>query len=87
MGNKSGRFEKLEIFHLRCIRRILGISWDNIKEENISNVQVRKRFNNIKSIELQLAKIRLTFLGKIIRIPNDKFLQDYYLQYAKVRDL
>ena len=37
--------KKLEIFHLRCIRRILGISWDNMREENISNVQVRNQFN------------------------------------------
>ena len=44
--------KKLEIFQLRCIRRILGISWDNVRDEMISNVQVRKRFNNIKSVEL-----------------------------------
>ena len=43
-----------------------------MREENISNVQVRKRFNNIKSAELQIVKRRLSFLGKIIRIPNDK---------------
>ena len=64
--------KKLEIFHLRCIRRILGISWDNMRDENISNQQVRKKFNNIKSVELQIAKRRLTFLGKIIRMTNDK---------------
>ena len=33
---------------------------------------LRKRFNNIKSVELQIAKRRLTFLGKIIRMTNDK---------------
>ena len=51
---------------------IIGISWDNVKEENIFNVQVRKRFNSIKNVELQIAKRRLTFLGKIIRMPNNK---------------
>ena len=69
MGNKFGCFEKLEVFHLRYTRRNLGISWDNVRD---SNVQVRKRFNNIKSVELQIAKRRLAFLGKIIRITNDK---------------
>ena len=72
MGNKYGRFEKLEEFHLRCITIILDISWDNIIDENIINVQVRKRFNNFKNIELQIAKRRLTFPGKIIRRLNNK---------------
>ena len=69
MGNKFGCFEKLEVFNLRYTRRNLGISWDNVRD---SNVQVRKRFNNIKSVELQISKRRLAFLGKIIRITNDK---------------
>ena len=64
--------KKLEVFHLRSIRRILGISWDNARNEKISNLQVRKRFNNIKNVELQISKRRLTFLGKIIRMNNDK---------------
>ena len=57
---------------MRCIRSILGISSDNVRDEKITNVQVRKRFHNIKNIELQITKRRLTFLGKIIRMPNDK---------------
>ena len=43
-----------------------------MRDEKISNVLVKKRFNNIKIAELQIAKRRLTFLGKIIRIPNNK---------------
>ena len=64
--------KKLEAFHLRCLKKILGISWDNVRDKKISNVQGRKRFNNIKNFELQIAKRRLTFLGKIIRMPNNK---------------
>ena len=64
--------KKLEVFHLRCIRRILGISWDNMRDEKISKLQVRKIFNNIKNVEIQIAKRRLNFLGKIIRMNNDK---------------
>ena len=63
--------KKLEVFHLRCIRKKLGISWDNVRDEKISNLQVRKKFNNIKTVEMQIAKRRLTFLGKIIRMNND----------------
>ena len=61
----------MEVFHLRCIRRILVISRDNVREEKISNVHVRKRFDNIRNVELHIAKRRLTFLGKIIRMSNN----------------
>ena len=54
------------------MRSFLRISWDNVRDEKISNVQVRKRFNNIKNAELQITKIKLTFLGKIIRMTNNK---------------
>ena len=42
--------KKLEVFHLRCIRRVLGISRDNLRDKTIFDVQVRKKFNNIKSV-------------------------------------
>ena len=35
MGNKSGRLKKLEVFHLRRVRRILGISLDNMRDEKL----------------------------------------------------
>ena len=44
--------KKLEVFHLRCIRRILGISWDNVRDKKISNVQVREKINNIKNVKM-----------------------------------
>ena len=34
---------KLELFHTRCIRSILGIKWDEVKEFKITNVQIRKK--------------------------------------------
>ena len=51
---------------MRCIRKILGINWNNVRDKTITNVQVRKRLHNIKNVELKIAKRRLTFLGKII---------------------
>ena len=41
-------------------------------EEKISNVSVRKNFNSIKNIDSLIAKRRLIFLGKIIRLPSSK---------------
>ena len=69
-GKNLDELKKLEVFHLRCIKRILGISWDNVREDKISNLQVSKRLNNIKNFELQIVKRRLTFLKKFIRMPN-----------------
>ena len=43
LGNQSGRIDKKkEVFHLRCIRGILGISWDNMREGDVFNIQVSK---------------------------------------------
>ena len=49
LGNQSGQFEKLEVFHLRYIRGILG-------EDDIFNIQLRKQFNNMKNVDLKIAK-------------------------------
>ena len=39
-----------KVFHLRCIRGILGISWDNVREDDISNIQVRKKLITLKML-------------------------------------
>ena len=44
--------KELEVFHIRYIRSILSISWNNLREDKISNLQVRKRFNISKNVEL-----------------------------------
>ena len=63
---------KLEVFHNRCIRSILEIKWDEVRELKITNVQIRKKFYNIDSVENQVSKRRLHFLGKVIRMPCKK---------------
>ena len=63
---------KLEVFHMRCLRRILNIKWSDVIDEKITNVSVRKSFNNIRNIDSLIAKRRLIFLGKIIRLPKSK---------------
>ena len=61
--------KKLEVFHMRCIRRILQIKWDDVREFKIKNSQVRERFKNIDTIENIISKRRLIFIGKVIRMP------------------
>ena len=39
-------------------------------EEKLTNVSIRKNFNNIRNIDSLIAKRRLIFLGKIMRLPG-----------------
>ena len=63
--------KKLEVFHIRCLRRILKIRWDNVRELKIRNSRVRKNFNNIGTIENIISKRRLIFIGEIIRMKGN----------------
>ena len=58
--------------HMRSLRRILKITWSDVMEEKIINISVRKNFNNIRNVDSLIAKRRLLFLGKIIRLPSTK---------------
>ena len=61
--------KQLEVFHMRRIRRILKIKWDDVRELKIKNVQVGEKFKNIDTIENIISKRRIIFIGKIIRMP------------------
>ena len=63
---------KLEVFHDRCIRIILNIKLDEIRDLKITNEQIGKNFNNIDTIENQVTKRSTYFLGKFIRMPCNK---------------
>ena len=36
--------KKLEFFHMRYLRRILTMKWDDVRELKIENFQVREKF-------------------------------------------
>ena len=48
--------KNLEVFHMRCLRRILTIKWFDVIYDKITNVSDQKNFNNIRNIEYQIAK-------------------------------
>ena len=50
------------------MRRILGINMLQVKEEKIKNCEIRKRFENIPTISLIIAKKQLKWAGKIVRM-------------------
>ena len=64
---RTSLLSKLEVFLHRSVRRILQIKMSEVKEERITNAEVRRRFFNIPTIQNQIAKRQLTFIGKVVR--------------------
>ena len=62
----------MEVFHMRCLRRILDIMWSDVVDNKISNKNIRTFFSNVRKVESLIAKRRLLFVGKIIRMPCKK---------------
>ena len=63
---------KLNSFHHSAIRWILEIRWEMMKEEKITNKEVRGRFNKIPPVKDFIKRCILRFLGKIVRSGNHK---------------
>ena len=63
--------KKLNSFHLRCLRRILDISW----QDKITNTEVLERASSF-SIYTLLSQRRLRWLGHVHRMDNGRILKD-----------
>ena len=77
LGSESWALTKvliktLEVFHLRNIRRLLGIKWSEVIDDKITNEQVLENICDINYIACCISKRRLTFIGRIIRMNNDR---------------
>ena len=70
----EANLKKLNAFHHSAIRWILGIKWEKMKEERITNDKVRTVFNNIPPVQDFISKCTLRFLEKIVRT-NDRQIQ------------
>ena len=57
---------------MRSIRRILRIKLSDVMEDRIRNSKVRRMFYNINTVEIQMAKRRLTFIGRVVRMNKNK---------------
>ena len=71
--------QRLNAFHLRCIRRILGISW----QQHITNDEVLKRVG-IPSMFSILAKRRLRWLGHVARMEDGRIPKDMLYGYGEL---
>ena len=60
--------KKLSSFQHRVIRRILGISMLDVKEDRIRNETVRERFFKIPHVRDMIAARQLSYLGKLLGI-------------------
>ena len=63
--------KRLNSFHLRSIRRILGISW----QDRVSNTEVLSRAN-LPSVFTLLRKRRLRWLGHVYRMEDGRIPED-----------
>ena len=59
--------KKLESYHIRCLQRILGLSW----RDRIPHTEILKRANSV-SIECSLAQRQLRWLGHVVRMPDER---------------
>ena len=64
--------KKWEVFLHINIRKILRIATTMVIDEKITNESVRKRFFNTPTIRHQLARRKLTFIGKVVRNSEDQ---------------
>ena len=70
--------KKLESFHMRALRSILGIKW----EDSINNLEVLDRANST-SIESMLIKAQLRWVGRVIRM--EEFRMPRHLMYGQLQ--
>eukprot|EP00978_Attheya_sp_CCMP212_P025434 scaffold81767_cov26-Attheya_sp.AAC.1 len=61
---------RLESFHTKSIRKILGVTMWNVEALRITNKQILKEFNNMPSMENIIAKRQLIWIGKLAGLPE-----------------
>ena len=62
---------QLNIFHMRCLRRILGVTW----KDHIANHEILDRAN-IPSIYSLLTQRRLRWVGHVSRMQDGRIPKD-----------
>jgi hypothetical protein len=68
----------LEVFHHKAILQVLGITMKRVREERISNAEIRKRFTSITKITNFVTRHTLRYIGKMIQNENDFGLEKIY---------
>ena len=63
----KNNLRKLTAFRHGAIRRILGIKWNQVREQHIKNREVRGLLSNIPNIDAFIHRRTATYIGKIVR--------------------
>ena len=73
--------KQLEAFHIRCLQRILGLTW----QDKVPHSEILHR-TNLLSIESTLAEKQLRWIGHVIRMPEHRLpRQILYSQLPEAR--
>ena len=64
--------KRLNSFHHRCVRTVLGITNQRQWEEHISSVVVREQWGDVETMETKLMKRRLEWLGHLARMKDHR---------------
>ena len=63
---------RLDAFHHRCLRAILGVSRWHQQLHHVSNKDLRQRWGDIGLVSDMLRRQRLQWLGHVSRMPDDR---------------
>ena len=63
---------KLDVFHHRCIRIVLGVSSHVQWTSCITSDQLRQKWGDMETITMKIAKRRLQWLGHLARMPDSR---------------
>ena len=72
---------KLNTFHHRCVRAVLGISNQRQWEERISSASVREMWGDVETITIKLMRRRLEWLGHLARMPDYRLFKIYLFSW------
>ena len=65
-----GQEKKVNMFHHRCIRAILGISNRQQWSQRITMAEVRRRWGEEETVGKKIQKRRMEWLGHLARMPD-----------------
>ena len=71
----QAQMKRFEVFHQRCLRRILKIRWNYF----VSNADALKRAN-IAPVDVHIRAARLRWFGHVVRMPEERLL-NYLLDW------
>ena len=73
---KSEDIDKLEVFEMRCLRAILGIS----TIQRLRNTAIRKTLNITNTISEVITQRRLKWFGHVVRRPDENYVSKAFRQ-------